>query len=361
MATAAGNDKRAFPERAVQALLRKRRAWLDQAQDLNLLAQHWPVLAAKAGLKPTLPAAHRLLSRTDRTGKRLVLALSSADGTALIFKYDGQSEPGHEGHFARSIAAQRIARVRMQGNLRGLRVPRVLAELPEACVALMEAAPGQQAAALIETATDNVARRLVLTACGRWLSGFHAASKHTRRSYRTHFVLSALAERRASLLRGQLKACEVGLLVRLVTAVEESADAHEGKMAAHGQQHGDFTLRNLLIADNVVSAIDFRPEHRAPVGYDVMRFLVDYVTLFGDHRKIRDGRLLASADRAAFFAGYDLAKPNDAAIDFLAGVQLIHDWLKLPADPARHSLLQTLRLSGLRESAMRLFPQLRSD
>ena len=334
---------------------------MHQTQDLDLLAQHWPVLAAKAGLKPMLPASHRLMSHTDRAGRRLVLALSPEGGGALIFRHDGQSAPGPEGYFARSIAAQRIARVRMQGNLRGLRVPRVLAELPEVCVALMEAAPGQQAAALIEVAADNAARRTVLTACGRWLSGFHAASKHTSRSYRTHFVLNALAERRAGLLRNQSSACETGFLLRLVTAVEESAPDHEGKMASHGQQHGDFTLRNLLIADTVISAIDFRPEHRAPVGYDVVRFLVDYVTLFGDHRKIRDGRLLANADRAAFFAGYEFARPNDAAIDFLAGVQLIQDWLRLPADPAQHSLVQTLRLSGLRETAMRLFPQLRSE
>lgn len=334
---------------------------MPQAADMGLLARHWPALAAKAQLSPALPDARLLASRADGTGRSVVLALDPAEGVPLIFRHDGRSDPGPDGQFARSVAAQRLARVRMQGNLHGLRVPRVLAELPEACVVLMEAAPGQQASALIEAAPDNASRRAVLTACGRWLSGFHTAGRQSRRAYQTRFVLASLAERRASLLGGQLRACDAGFLLRLIGAVEATAGDHEGRLALHGQQHGDFTLRALLIAEDAVSAIDFRPEHHAPVGYDIMRFLVDYVTLYGDHRKIREGQLVANADRAAFFAGYRSAKASDAAIGFLAGVQVIQDWLRLPADTAQHSLIQTLRFSGLRESAMRLFPQLRPE
>lgn len=332
---------------------------MNQTLQADLVAAHWPALADLAGLPPDQPAARTLLAHRDGSGARVVLELALADGTRLILKRDGRADP--DGHFARSITAQRLARLRLQGNLLGLRVPKILAELPLDRVALMEAAPGCQAAVAIEQAEDNPARREILATSGRWLTGFHRSGATTLRPYQTRFALAFLRERRGRLSGRGPVSDETRLLAKLFAAVETSASLYDGKRARHANQHGDFTLRNLIIGPDTVAAIDFRPEHSAPVGYDVVRFLVDYVTLYGDHRKIPDGQLLSGADQGAFFGGYDFAGPDDAAIGFLAGVQLIQDWLRLPADPDRRSLVQTLRLSGLRETALRLFPVLRDD
>lgn len=360
MAAGHRKDKRPFPGPANRAVWPQRRAGLDQISQVDrLLRRNWPALAAQAGLSPDLPAARALSAGGDEGGGLLVLDLKLPDGTALVLCRDGRDHFDMPDRFARSVNAQRMARLRMQGNLLGLQVPRVLAEVPQARIALSDAAPGPSAAALMELADSNAARRSILAACGRWLSGFHQSGRTAARPYQTRFALAFLRERREQLLRGRAGTAEPGLLLRLFDAVEAAAGEHDGRRARHAQQHGDYTLRNVHIAADTVAAVGFQPEHSAPAGHDVARILVDYVSVYGDHRKIADGQLLSGGDQAAFFAGYGFARPDDAAIGFLAGVQLIREWLKLPADPGAGAIVQALRLSGLRETAFRLFPDLR--
>lgn len=334
---------------------------------------HWPSLARLAGISDDMPVEQRLLSRHVRTSRangapcadmsqeRAVIALQLADGRRVVMKIDEHSDAGASGHFMRSIAAQKVARVRLQGNLQGLGVPRVLSELPDVPVALMEWAPGRQGAALVEEATDNHQRRAVLDAAGRWLSGFHDAGRVMTRPYQTRHALLHLASVRDGLARRRGPPGAAAGLGALVDAVEASAPRFDGRPARHAQAHGDYILRNIQLDDSTVFAFDFEPEATAPAGYDVVRFLVDYATLFGDHGKAGPGQLLSAADSVAFFGGYRFARPDDAAIGFLTGVQLVHDWMKLPIDPERHSLIEAVRLNGIRETAARLFPHLRGQ
>lgn len=332
---------------------------LEASRQDELIQTRWPALAGLAGLAPGLAEARVLSSRCDDDGLRAVVRLSLAEGGSVVLKHDGRRNVDPAGDFPGGVAAQRMARLRLQGNLLGLRVPAILAELPDQRTALMELAPGQSAHELMELAEDNHARRAILAACGRWLSGFHRAGRTAMRPYRTQFALDYLADRRARLPRGGLKDEGGALLMRLFDAVRASAADHDGRPARHAQQHGNFTLGQVVIGPDTVAAVGFRPERTGPIGHDVTRFLVDYVTLFGDHRKIAEGRLLSSGDEAAFFRGYDIAGAQDAAVGFLVGVQLIHEWLRLPADPEHRGLVHSLRLAGLRETAMRLFPDLR--
>lgn len=323
----------------------------------KLIETRWPALAGLAGLAPEGTETRMLSSRCDEGGLRAVLRLDLPGGSSVILKHDGREAASD---FSGAIDAQRMARLRLQGNLLGLRVPGILAELPDRRTVLMELAPGQPAHELMELAGDNHARRAILTACGRWLSGFHRAGRTAMRPYRTRFALDYLAERRARLPRGGPKEEGGALLMRLFDAVQASAADYDGRPVRHAQQHGNFTLGQVVIGADTVATVGFRPERTGPVGHDVTRFLVDYITLFGDHRKIAEGRLLSSGDEAAFFRGYDIAGGQDAAIGFLVGVQLIHEWLRLPTDPDHRGLVHSLRLAGLRETAMRLFPDLRA-
>lgn len=334
-------------------------AGVNQAQQIARAMATWPRLAEAAALPSAVPKVAPLLTRSDDKGARLVLALESA-GRRLILKQDEPAAAGDNTNFTRSLAAQDYARLRLAGNTQGLRVPKVLAFLPEQGIALMERLDGEPAAHLLEKAESRNDRREVLAACGRWLGEFHrATSGGAPRPYQPRLVLEHLHAQRASIGLGQLKVADPGFYLRLSAVIEAAATEFTGQPARHARRHGDFSLRNIVIGGSRVGAIDFKPEHTAPVGYDIARLLVDYTALYGDHGKIPDGQLLQGPDRTAFFRAYEFAKPEDAAVGFLLRVQILSEWLRIPAIEEQRGLMQILRLQGLAETALRLFPALR--
>lgn len=329
---------------------------MDQSERIAKVMALWPRLAQTASLSQLVPIAVPLLIRSDEKGARLVLALE-VDGRHLILK---QEEPAGKDHFTQSLAAQEAARLHLVGNTLGLRVPKLLAFLPEHGVALMERLAGEPAAHLLEKAESRQDRRDVLAACGRWLGEFHrATADHDQRAYQPRLVLNHLRAQRALVGQGQLKVADPGLYLRLSICVEAAATVFAGQPSRHASRHGDYSLRNVLIDETRVGAIDFKPEQRAPVGHDIMRLLVDYAALYGEHAKIPDGQLLQGPDRAAFFRAYGFTKEDDAAVGFLARVQILSDWTRIPAHEDRRGLMQVLRLQGLTETALRLFPDMR--
>ncbi len=327
---------------------------------LTAALTEWPVLAAQAGLPGDRPRATLLAQSDQGPAFRLVARLDLPGGRALILKQEQRGGPDPCDHFNRSVEAQETARLRMSGNVAGLRVPKCLARLPEKALALFECLPGATAAARIEEADDNVERRAVLQACGRWLAELHRASATGIRPYQTRYALDHQHKLRADITAGRLKVAEPGLFLRLSHQIEQGADWFERQPARHGQRHGDFGLRNVLIDRDQVAAIDFRPLQTAPVGHDVARLLVDFAALYAEHRKIPDGQLLQGPYRTAFFRGYDFARAEDASIGFLFGIQILQDWLKIPVRPEDRGLMQLVRFEGLMTTALRLFPDLRS-
>ncbi len=315
--------------------------------DKTPLPRSWPALAEAAGFGAEVTDVLALPERSGRRAWRLFRAagdVTVVEGEAL-------------GDWA---AAQRMAWLRLGGDAARLRLPRVLAVAPDGGAVLMAAPGGPTAAERIEVAESHADRRAVLTAAGGWLSAFHRSGKTPVRPYQTRFVTDALSERRARL--HQTGAAEAQFLDRLMGEVLASADSHNGQPARHGPRHGDMVLDHLVLSpdgggDMIVTGTGPLGIGSAPVGHDLARFLVDYVTRYGDHRATQAGELLARADRVAFFKGYDLTGPEDGALGFLAGVQLVNDWLALPRGPDL-PLDQMVRLAGLRETAVRLYPAL---
>ena len=364
MAARTGRGKPGLPKPArIGQVLPKEQAGagVDQAEQIARALAIWPRLAAAAALSSAVPTAEPLLVRSDDKGARLVLALESG-GRQLILKQEEPADAGGKDHFSQSLAAQESARLRLVGNTQGLRVPKLLAFLPEHGIALMERLGGEPAAHLLEKAESRQDRREVLAACGRWLGEFHrATSGGAQRPYQPRLVVEHLRVQRALVEQGQLKVAEPKLYLQLSTLVEAAAAEFAGQLSRHARRHGDYSLRNILIGGSQVGAIDFKPEHSAPVGYDIARLMVDYAALYGEHGKIPEGQLLQGPDRTAFFRAYEFAKDDDAAVRFLMRVQLLSDWVRIPATEGRRGLMQILRLQGLTETAMRLFPGLRQS
>ncbi len=332
---------------------------MEKAELIAETLAFWPRLAEIAGLPSEAPPAVPILVRSDDKGARIVLALV-ADGRPLILKREKAAPASPDDHFARSLAAQEKARLRLGGNTHGLRVPKLLAYLPEPGIALMERLAGTTADHLLEIAQNRRDRREVLAACGRWLGEFHRASPAgAARPYQPRFILDHIRKQSALVASGRMKLAEPALYLRLAACVETAAGAASGHPSRHAQRHGDFSLRNILIDGPRVGVIDFKPEQNAPVGHDVARLLIDYAALYGEHAKIPDGQFLQGPDRTAFFRGYGLSVADEPVIGFLIRAQLLSDWARIPAAGDRRGLMHSLRLQGLIETAQRLFPELR--
>lgn len=323
---------------------------------------HWPALAKSCGLSGEAPTYEVVLARQDALGPKVILLVRQGEGRLMLLKQELRPDNHPGGHFALSLAAQEQARRRLAGNMQGLRVPRLLAFLPTEATALLEYLPAENAAALLEQSDSNRDRREILQDCGRWLAEFHRSARGPHRPFQTRFACDHLRKLRSDVNIGQLKVADTALFMSLADAVLASADQFDGLPAHHAERHGDYNLRNILIdragLTSKVCAIDFRPSQSAPVGYDVARLLVDFTALYAEHLKVADGELLQRAYMGAFFRGYDFAKRDDAAIGFLTGVQIVQDWLRIPAREEQRSLMQTLRLAGLVQTARRMFPQL---
>lgn len=328
----------------------------------DLIAQTmglWPRLAMAAGLGPVSGLPEPLLVRADDLGARVVLAIEAA-GRALILKHDIQEGKAQDDHFALSLLAQKAAGVRLAGNLSGLCVPEILAFLPDERIALMERVAGQPASKLIEQARGRADRRGILASCGRWLGEYHQASFSQARPYRTHFVMDHLRRQRAAIASGQTRVAEPAFYLRLSAHVEQAAAAFDGLQARHAARHGDYNLRNVLVSGSGVAAIDFKPDQTAPIGHDIARVLIDYAALYGEHQQIPEGQVVHGAELKAFLGGHMQGVKTDASVGFLLRAYLLTDWARIPAVESQRNLMQTLRLQGLTETALRLFPALRA-
>jgi len=319
----------------------------------------WPRLARAANLADRPVTFNPLHAIADARALRVVLAVD-AGGRRLILKREGLQSGAHNDHFARSVFGQRAAHLRMAGNLQGLRVPAVLAFLPEEGAVLMERLGGASAATLIETAPDHESARAALAACGQWLGEFHRSSRGGRRPYQTRFVMDHFRAQSAAVADGRLSVAEPELYLKLTRAIEAMAGTFDGLPAQHAGRHGDYNLRNVLIDGSHTGAIDFGPDQTAPVGHDIARLLVDYVTIFGEHARIPPGQALKRKDLMTVLNAHDFAGPDDASVGFLVNTQLLAEWTKIPAQEEKRSLMQILRLRGLTETALRLFPALRA-
>ena len=348
-------------ENRLTGAIKCHRCDLPQDQQVAGVLDHWPALAAAAGLPDVLPVATLLMTKSAPALRRLVARLDLADGRALILKEERRGTPLTPDHFNDCVAAQESARLAISGNLKGLRVPKCLAHLPGQGLALFEFMPGQTAATLVEAATSHDDRRAALQACGRWLAELHRETSEGHRPYQTRFVLDYQRKLRADIAANRLRVAEPALFLRLSHLIEAGADWWDGHPARHARRHGDYSLRNVLMDGSRVSAIDFRPRQTGPVGHDVARLLVDFASLHGEHQKIPDGQILQGPYRTAFFKGYDFSGADDASIGFLYGIQILQDWTRIPVAEADRSFLQMVRLQGLVATAMRLFPDLRQE
>lgn len=260
--------------------------------------------------------------------------------------------PAGATQIARSVAAQQEAAARL--GTPELRVPAVLAHAAGLGAVAMDRAPGRTASELLELARDRAGRRAVLHRCGAWLSAFHAAFDGGRHRYNPRSLVDFLAQRRESVQAGRTQVAEPAAFCDLSARIEAAAQGFAGRPVRRARRHGDPNLRNFLIDDKTVHAIDLTGDAEAPIGHDVVRLLRDVALWGGGAAEAGPGRMLGATDWAAFFDAYRFAGPDDPSIGFVTMVQILRDWASIPADPDNRSPAESFALLTLMDLGERV-------
>lgn len=293
----------------------------------------WAGLARQIGRAPE--ASHRVLSLRNEGGVQRVVLAFPTEGAVLKQTFGGFTPEA----LARQAQAQDEAAEALAGDA-NCYVPRVLWSAPEMGVLVTELAPGESASGLIESSAQSDEIDAVLRQAGVWLSCFHARFDAGEHPFNPTPVLRFIEQRMADIRAGSVMIAEPEAFVDFSQEVLRLGAALAGKPTRRTRLHGDFNLRNVLIAQGQIAAIDFTPARISPAGFDVARLLLDYGALFEPE---------AEGDQcvAAFFDGYRFTPASDATVQFQRRNQILADWARIPADPGQRKLLHDIRLQRL--------------
>lgn len=291
--------------------------WIDLATDC------FGQLALAAGLDPAAYEPTRQWIKSDKNRFHIVLKMEAPGAPPLIYKQVFRPEDPTE--FNGILDAQNRAWTALQGHPQAT-VPEILAEDRDLKACLMRFQPGQTLRALCQSHEDH---RPFLRAAGTWLSAFHAGTFVQERQFQPKFMANHMLHLAGQMRRGERKVARQGRFLDLTEAVQDVARSCEGRISKVAGKHGDMNDHNILIDGNRVAGYDFLPASDAPVGYDIARLLLAYVTSSGDLERIPAGHVLPPEAMDAFFEGYTFVPPDDPGVTFLLRIQILTDWNRM--------------------------------
>jgi hypothetical protein len=311
----------------------------------NLTLQDWPIIARAAGVDPAPYVLARKWIKEERGRAQVTLSMMAPGLPGLIVKQ--VFLPDDPAHIAACIAAQRQAATALSGHAKA-RVPPVLAVDEARRLILMPLVPGETVFALCDDPRDHAG---LLERAGAWTAAFHGARATEQRRFQPRFMADHLAKLAAEVASGTRRVADPPRFQAIVAAVRASAGAAQDAPTVSAVRHGDLQARNLIIDGDVTWGIDLSPVQAAPVGYDIARFLLDHMASVADLRDQKRGQVVTDAVRTAFFRGYDLTGPDDAAVGFLCLVRFALDWASLPPDLSKASVRRLVQYERMRQIA----------
>lgn len=223
-----------------------------------------------------------------------------------------------------------------------------------ACV--LEWVPGQPMSDVARDAMGHPERQHeLLTRAGVWVSKFHREQLDERRPFRPKFTLKYFDGIEAELDAGTRQVPDEALFRDGLATLHRVAPRFAGRESASCMQHGDLHMRNLIVNRETISGIDFSKGDPAPVGHDISKLLLDFVSLTVDPSEIPRGQVVPDRVLKAFFRGYDVVGPDDPSVNFLLYVKILSTWLHVPADPSQRTPGKIRTLNRIRPIAERAF------
>ncbi|KIT15439.1 phosphotransferase [Jannaschia aquimarina] len=297
--------------------------------DLELSARaSWPRLRQAADLPDGGWSIVRLSLRDDLGIARVTCLATHADGTRVVIKH--QLRPYEPDAFVRHAEQLRLAHAGFPADA-AFAIPGLLAVDRGSQSMLMEYVPGRALADLMREAADVAEERAFLTRAGAWLDRFHRSGPVDRAPFDTLPVTRQMRRLRRSIRGGERSAPAQFFIVRGTRHVEAMASCLSGGSTVNARRHGDLHMRNLILSDTCVSGVDISADQPGPVGHDIAKLLLDYVSLFRMPEDLPHGRLIPDDVRDAFFGGYGVIPSEDRSIEVLAQARLIQTMMRVPS------------------------------
>lgn len=299
----------------------------------------WAEIAPGLGFDPGQFRAKLIWQKDEVARSHIVVRLRGP--RKLILKQVSKTPPGED--LRAGVEAQRDAHVRLKA-FKNAHAPEILFASNAGDTVLMDEATGK-------TLNDHLSagrnHGQLLKRTGAWLSAFHESAVIEERTYQPRFMV-AHAERMADGVEsGQIQVADPQRFITYCRAVANIAADAIGQKTISARKHGDFNLRNILLGPDGATGLDFKPQSNAPVGFDIIRVLMDYAELFQPVNGLKPGMLLSDATLDAFFDGYRLITRDDPAVKFLPLVQLLNDWRLIPSVSDKRSWRQIARYKAI--------------
>ncbi len=307
--------------------------------------ESWRRLAPAAGIDVTGFVPGRIWQKYAGGRSHVVMRLDGPGARSYVMKQIFQ--PDSPAYIANVLAAHLEAQEALDDHPNAS-VPRLLAHDRDRRVWLQDHIPGETLLNLCMDAADHAPH---LAAAGAWLSAYHRATFREARIFQPHFMVDHIDSIAKSVEKGTRRIREGGRFVAFARQLPDFAQEATGLASKTAAKHGDMNCHNILIDGAKTAAFDFSEQSTAPVGYDIVRLLLNCAVNFADIGKIRPGQAMPGAMMRAFFRGYDFVNADDPGVQFLQRVQILIDWNRLSPRDTVYNLMRSKRIEAIAERA----------
>ncbi|WP_372570489.1 aminoglycoside phosphotransferase family protein [Ruegeria jejuensis] len=286
----------------------------------------WRDVAAEIGW-PARPVSMRSL-KLDSSRSVAVVKVTGPDAKALVLKGEfGRFRPDR---LARDLEALDRART-ILAPFPDLAVPEIVWRDPARGVSIQSFVPGDSGRKALSWARFGLGdRSAILRWCGRYAAALHRGGMDQVGGFRPGRFLGGLSERAAKVRQGALAMPKPKRFLGLCAYLHRAGRRCRSAPAQLCRTHGDFHLLNLIVADDRLTAIDFR-SRRQGYGYgDLARFWLNAGESFDpqDHEALGFAGL-PLADLQALEEGYGHRAHENPVFVFLFAHQMYAEWSKL--------------------------------
>lgn len=307
---------------------------MDEKQDVRIEAALQDFLHLQRDLDlPDGAVTHELLWQKNDHRSHIVLRLDCGDKSYVLKRVFGADDSGQ----LKKMAQAQVDASNAMGNERRMRAPKVHYVSEDGAVLLMDHVTGNTLDTLLYRGRDP---KSLLKRSGRWLATFHRLMDRRKRPFRPEQMVAHIDRLCGQIENGSRRVTAPERFLKCASQIPKRAAQFAGQSTVVARRHGDMNLRNLIFAEDGLYGIDFHPPSQMPVGFDIVRLLLDYAEIHQDNTTLKPGTFLREDVVASFFEGYRLIECDDPVFQFLQPVRLLLDWCAIPADPEVRSWRQ---------------------
>jgi len=314
---------------------------MDEEQDVRIESALQDFLRLQRDLDlPDELVTHELLWQKNDHRSHIVLRFDCGDKSYVLKRVFGADNSDQ----LIQMAQAQVDASNAMGNARRMRAPKVHYVSEDGAVLLMDHVTGNTLDTLLYRGRDP---KSLLKRSGRWLATFHRVMDRRKRPFRPDQIVAHIEQLARQIEDGSRRVVAPNRFLKCASQIPEWAVQFAGQRTVVARRHGDMNLRNLIFAQDGLYGIDFHPPNQLPVGFDIVRLLLDFAEIHQDNTALKSGAFLRDDVVSSFFEGYRLIKPDDPSFRFLQPVRLLLDWCAIPANPEDRSWRQQDRWENM--------------